>query len=391
MSPAPRVSIVMPTYNRKDTVRRAIDSVVQQRFADWELLIVDDGSTDGTKDLVAGIDPRVRVIVQENRGVAGARNRALSEVRGGLVAFLDSDDAWTQHHLALATAFFDAHPEADLYTSEFWESFGEHHAEVIHPRTEMKDWYPVTARRLGSSAFSLPPPHGDPYLWFYDTREVPGPAERAVLKQTPFEGAFHYRGELFQKWRWGWLMALQPTVITRRVLEAVGPIDGSYPVASDFGWLAQLCRRFPAHFFSAPGAIKFEYGDGKKGTLHEAHLVTGRTATQFHQDVLRFHEELFWKDHPEDPELSALRGFRQSLVARAALTQGQRGVALRALEQAAHSYPGVDTSALLWLARLPQDRVASLVYRGSQAGARLAGRVRRVVEHATHQSHRSAP
>ena len=126
MSPAPRVSIVMPTYNRKDTIRRAIDSVLQQRFADWELLIVDDGSTDGTKELVAGIDPRVRVIVQENRGVAGARNRALAEVRGGLVAFLDSDDAWTPHHLALATAFFDAHPEADLYTSEFWESFGEH-------------------------------------------------------------------------------------------------------------------------------------------------------------------------------------------------------------------------------------------------------------------------
>ena len=212
-----------------------------------------------------------------------------------------------------------------------------------------------------------------------------------MLKQTPFEGALHYRGELFQKWRWGWLMALQPTVITRRALEAVGPIDGSYPVASDFGWLAHLCRRFPTNFFSAPGAIKFEYGDGKKGTLHEAHLVTGRTATQFHQDVLRFHEALFWKDHPEDPELSALRGFRQSLVARAALTQGQRGVALRALEQAAHSYPGIDTSALLWLSRVPQDRVASLVYRGSQAGARLAGRVRRVVEHATHQSHRSAP
>ena len=93
MSPTPRVSIVMPTYNRKDTIKRAIDSVLQQRFADWELVIVDDGSTDGTKDLVAGIDPRVRLIVQENRGVAGARNRALAAARGSLIAFLDSDDA----------------------------------------------------------------------------------------------------------------------------------------------------------------------------------------------------------------------------------------------------------------------------------------------------------
>jgi hypothetical protein len=112
--------------------------------------------------------------------------------------------------------------------------------------------------------------------------------------------------------------------------------------------------------------------------------VTGRTATQFHQDVLRFHEQLFWKHHPDDAELCALRGFRQSLVARAALTRGERDLALQNLEQAARSYPGVDTSALLWLSRVPQDRVASLVYRGSQAGARLAGRVRRVVS-------RSAP
>jgi hypothetical protein len=167
-------------------------------------------------------------------------------------------------------------------------------------------------------------------------------------------------------------------------MEKVGPIDTSYPVASDFGWLANVSRLFEVSFISAPGCIKYEYSDAVRRPLTEAHLVTGRTATQFHQDVLRFHEELFWKAAPNDPELAALRGFRQSLVARAALQQGLRDLALRNLEQAARTYPGRDTSALLWLARVPQDRLASLVYRGSVAGASFAGRVRRVVSAAAH-------
>ena len=76
MSARPRVSIVMPTYNRKDTIGRAISSVQAQRFGDFELIVVDDGSTDGTKDLVARVDPRLRLIVQANQGVASARKKA---------------------------------------------------------------------------------------------------------------------------------------------------------------------------------------------------------------------------------------------------------------------------------------------------------------------------
>jgi glycosyltransferase involved in cell wall biosynthesis len=369
----------MPTYNRRDTIGRAIASVQAQRFENWELVVVDDGSTDGTKDMVEALDPRVRLIVQKNQGVGGARNRALAEARGELIAFLDSDDAWTPHHLALTTAFFSAHPEADLVTTEFWESFGRARQMVIHPRVEMGDWYPATARRIGSPAFRAPPPHDDPYLWFYETRAELGAWGRAVLADTPYRDARLYRGHVFPHWRWGWLMALQPTVITRRALEAVGPIDTSYRVASDFGWLAKLCRLFPAHFISAPGAIKHEYGDDGRRSLQEGHLVTGRTATQFHLDVLHFHEALFWKQAPDDPELSALRGFRQTLVARAALAQGKRDVALEHLEQAVHTYPGVDTTALWLMARMPRASVASLAYRGAQAGVDFAGRVRRAV------------
>ena len=376
---APRVSVVMPTYNRRDTIVRAIESVRAQTFEDWELVVVDDGSTDGTRDVVAGIDPRVQLIVQENRGVGGARDMGMAAASGALIAFLDSDDAWPAHHLALATSFFDAHPDEHAFSSEFWEDFGDGN-HVKHFRVETGEWYPRTARRIGSRAFDAAPPEGDPYLWFYRTREPLGAWAARALEGTPYaDGAFHYRGEIFSGWRWGWLLAMQPTVVTRQAMDLVGPNDHSYRVACDFGWLAELCRRFPMNFVSVPGCIKHELAEGGRA-LSEGHLVTGPSSVRFHQDVLRFHEELFWKRAPDDPDLRALRGFRQSLVGAAALARGDREIARAMLQEAVHTYPGADTAAMLWLARVaPRDLVASLVFRGSTRGAAAAERVWRLI------------
>ena len=375
----PRVSIVMPTYNRRDTIERAIDSVVAQTFRDWELIVVDDGSTDGTRDLVAGLDPRVRMIVQENQGVGGARNTGMAAAEGALIAFLDSDDEWPAHHLALATAFFDAHPDAHVFTSEFWEDFGDARY-VKHFRVETGDWYPKMAARIGSHAFDGPSPDGDPYLWFYETRAEVGSWAWPALASTPYDDdAFHYRGNIFPMWRWGWLMAMQPTVITRHAMDTVGPNDTSYRVACDFGFLAELCRAFTVHLISVPGCIKHELAVGKQ-TLTEDHLVTGPSAVRFHEDVLRFIEELYAADAPNDREIQALVGFRHALVARAALRAGRRDVAIAHLKKASKSYGGADTEAMLLLARaVPSGKLASLLYRGSQAGVRVAGKLRRTV------------
>jgi GT2 family glycosyltransferase len=94
--PAPPVSVVLPAYNRAGTIRAAIDSVLRQTFADFELLVVDDCSTDGTREVVAEVrDPRLRLIAMPaNRGAAAARNAGIGEARGAWVAFQDSDDEW---------------------------------------------------------------------------------------------------------------------------------------------------------------------------------------------------------------------------------------------------------------------------------------------------------
>jgi glycosyltransferase involved in cell wall biosynthesis len=75
------VSIIMPTYNRADTIRRAIRSVQKQTFTDWELIVVDDGSTDNTAALIEGCDPRLKLIRQGNQGTASAQHRSVRQRR----------------------------------------------------------------------------------------------------------------------------------------------------------------------------------------------------------------------------------------------------------------------------------------------------------------------
>lgn len=114
---APRVSVILPAYNRETLVARAIDSVLAQTFTDFELIIVDDASKDGTRAVLETYrdHPKVRLILSDvNRGGSGARNLGIEAARGALIAFQDSDDVWLPHKLAAQVAALDATPQAGL-------------------------------------------------------------------------------------------------------------------------------------------------------------------------------------------------------------------------------------------------------------------------------------
>jgi glycosyltransferase involved in cell wall biosynthesis len=109
----PRVSVVIPVYNRESYVGEALASVLAQTFGDFELLVIDDGSTDRTRDVVCSFrDPRIRVLQHEgNRGIARARNTGVDAACGDYLAFLDSDDVALPQRLAAQVDFLDRHPD----------------------------------------------------------------------------------------------------------------------------------------------------------------------------------------------------------------------------------------------------------------------------------------
>jgi len=119
-SDLPLVSIILPTFNRAETLRRAICSVRKQVYQNWELIIWDDGSTDNTKVVVKAFgDHRIHYHFAPNRGAGYARNRALAHARGEFIAFLDSDDEWLENKLSVQVSFLREHSEIDIVFSDF--------------------------------------------------------------------------------------------------------------------------------------------------------------------------------------------------------------------------------------------------------------------------------
>jgi glycosyltransferase involved in cell wall biosynthesis len=136
-----KVSVVIPLYNKARHVRRAIDSVLAQTHQDFELIVVDDGSTDRSGEVVRLVaDQRVRLITQENAGECAARNRGICEARYDLIGLLDADDAWSPDFLAAALALRARFPQAAIWATGYCHSVnGCIRLNRFHERHEASD------------------------------------------------------------------------------------------------------------------------------------------------------------------------------------------------------------------------------------------------------------
>lgn len=117
----PLVSVVIPTFNRSWILGEAIQSVLDQTYQPLEIIVVDDGSTDKTPELLQTFGQAIKVISQTNKGVSAARNVGIKRSRGDLIALLDSDDMWTPDKIGRQVAFFNEHKDAMIcQTQEIW-------------------------------------------------------------------------------------------------------------------------------------------------------------------------------------------------------------------------------------------------------------------------------
>lgn len=150
----PRFSIIVPLYNKASYVRKALDSVISQTCTDWECIIVDDGSTDNSfgavRERVGELgSERVRVIQQQNAGVAAARNRGVRESRGEYICFLDADDWWEPTFLEEIDRLISEYPNAGIYATNYiYYKPGKTHVALSLPRGYMN--YPEAYLQCGS-------------------------------------------------------------------------------------------------------------------------------------------------------------------------------------------------------------------------------------------------
>ena len=212
---SPRVSVIIPTYNRSWCLSEAIDSVLSQTFQDMELIVVDDGSTDQTPALLSRYADRLRVLRQTNRGVSAARNHGIQAAGGELIALLDSDDTWQPDKLARQVAFFDTHPDALIcQTEEIWIRRGMR----VNPKHR----------------------HRKPSGWIFE-------ASLALCLVSP-----------------------SAVMMRRELLQEMGGFDESLPACEDYDLWLRVSLRYPIHLIDAALVIK---RGGHKDQLSRQHSL----------------------------------------------------------------------------------------------------------------------
>jgi len=230
------VSVIIPTHDRAPVIARAIDSVLAQEGVDLEVIVVDDGSTDDTREIIAsryGTDERVVYLFQERAGVAGARNAGLARARGELVAFLDSDDVWRPGKLALQLACLARVPEAGMIWSEMnaLDLCGD-----VVPGSSLRSIFTFRAGFEELFAHRLP------------LAQVAG--------EDGGSGTLYW-GDVYDGMVVGNLVLPSAAVLTRARLDDVGRYDETLAVAGeDFDFFLRTCRAGPVAFVDVSTVFK---------------------------------------------------------------------------------------------------------------------------------------
>jgi glycosyltransferase involved in cell wall biosynthesis len=134
MSDNPKVSVIIATYNRADLLPETIESVLRQRFQDFELIVVDDGSTDSTRSMLKSYGPRLRYVYQENCGPSAARNLGVRHARAPWIAIQDSDDICKPEHLEILYEYAAEHPDCGVvFANGAYLGGPEHNRETLIP------------------------------------------------------------------------------------------------------------------------------------------------------------------------------------------------------------------------------------------------------------------
>lgn len=226
------VSVIIPTYNRGHFVVEAVESVLAQSYQSVEIIVVDDGSTDDTLDRLKPYSSNILIVKTNHGGAPHARNAGIKVARGKYVAFLDSDDRYLPHKLALQVQILDRFPDVDLVYSEF-SGFGDGTQEEFHLKT-----YHAPAFRNGES-----------YDQYFDRslslREV-------ALDCPPWSDRKIYLGHIFDQYLNVLFVFVNSMMVRRAVLDAAGVHDEGLSLFDGYDLVLRIAKRSRVAFVDLP-------------------------------------------------------------------------------------------------------------------------------------------
>ena len=229
----PLVSIITPTYNRAYCLPDTLDSALAQTHANVEIIVVDDGSTDNTREMLEqryGHDPRVRYVYQENKRVAAARNLGLSLAQGDYVAFLDSDDRWDPWKLEIQVACLNRYPELGMV----WTNM-----RAVDPDNNLVN------ERFLRTMYSA-------YRWFTNETLFDSSSSLATLAPAlkPHIGdARFYWGDIYSKMIMGNMVHTSTVLLRRDRAQRVKEFNTKFqPTGEDYDFHLRTCREGPVGY-----------------------------------------------------------------------------------------------------------------------------------------------
>jgi glycosyltransferase involved in cell wall biosynthesis len=199
---SPKVSVIVPTYNRADLLERALHSIVSQTYQDFELIVVDDGSTDKTSKVMESFPKAQYLSMKTNSGVSKARNAGLALAKGELICFLDSDDLWNEKKIQIQTHWLENNMGSQVcYTDEIWIRNG--------------------------------------------------------VRVNPMNRHRKYSGDIFLHCLGLCIVSPSSVMIRAKLFDEIGNFDESLPACEDYDLWLRIAAKYSFHFIEEPLIVKY--------------------------------------------------------------------------------------------------------------------------------------
>lgn len=236
-----KVSVIIPTYNRAASVVEAIDSVLNQTMQDFELIVINDGSTDDTETKLEPYMDKIVYLKTENQGMAGARNHGMLLARGEHIAYLDDDDLYQPYKLEIQLAILEQHPEISLVYSEFSGFDNDGYFDEWHLKT-----YHSSAYRRGRLTYNT---------IFENKRKLKSyPDISNVLSKQPADWLEHsvYFGNIYDYYLMNTIVFTNSIMFRRSILSNVGLQERYFGFFHDLEFVLRICKDYAVGFIDIP-------------------------------------------------------------------------------------------------------------------------------------------